>query len=423
MTCRVYAHRFVIWIYPCDCLVHIEKVSIFIFNGFLPLLVNCIPEVEIHCQSWFANAIARIASFFCCARSYVPWNQVSKCGISSFQVIISLLLRDVVCRTFVALCFWDPYPAVIPERLWHECQLRLEFIELRNACRMDLDKAGVCKKRSLPVSFPSCRCVWIDCKSREIIYCTITPCSKNHGMCSVSFNFSGNKVASYYSACPAVDHNKVKHLPAGEHFYISFFDLPVQRWITAEKALLSGLSLGVEGPWHLYASKRACVECPSIVAGKRNTKGSKMIDHLVAHLGRPVYIGFTCTVVTPFYHIIKEPESRITVVLVILCGIYSSLCSYRVSPARRILVTEILHAISKLAQSWSSSCPWKTCSDDNNLYFLFVCRVNKFNWSLVPGPLFSKRTIGYLWNEFSHVEWVNLSKKPECQWDKCKSCR
>lgn len=46
-----------------------------------------------------------------------------------------------------------------------------------------------------------------------------------------------------------------------------------------------------------------------------------MVNHLVAHLGGPVYIGFAGSVVASLYHINEETVNTVTVVTVILGGI------------------------------------------------------------------------------------------------------
>jgi hypothetical protein len=59
-----------------------------------------------------------------------------------------------------------------------------------------------------------------------------------------------------------------------------------------------------------------------------------MVNNLVAYFRCPVYISFTSPEIAALYDIIKQPINTISVILIVLCGIYSSLCSDGMGPAR-----------------------------------------------------------------------------------------
>ena len=255
MSCRVYPHGLLIRFLSRDRLIHFEKIPVLVFNCLFPLFFYGIAEVEVDCQSRLPDPVTGVASLLGGSRRHIPRDEVSEGRIPSFKKIIPLFFGDPVGGPLIPFVFGDPNPSVVTERLRHERELRLELIELGNACGMDLYEAGVSEERALFVSFPCRTGVGVDCEGRQVVNCAVSARSKHHGMSGMPFNFACYEISCYDPPCPAFNNHQIKHLSPRVHLHGPLFYLTAQRRITAEQALLARLAFCVECSGNLYASE------------------------------------------------------------------------------------------------------------------------------------------------------------------------
>ena len=107
-----------------------------------------------------------------------------------------------------------------------------------------------------------------------------------------------------------------------------------QRGISTQQQLLTSLTLGIEGTANLNATEGAVGEHATILTGKRNTLGYTLIDDVCTDLCQTIYVGLTGTVVSTFDGIVEETVDAVAIVLIVLCGINTTLGSNGVSAAR-----------------------------------------------------------------------------------------
>ncbi len=156
-------------------------------------------------------------------------------------------------------------------------------------------------------------------------------------MGGVALQFAADEVAGDDAARFAVDDDELHHFVAGVHFHAALGDLAREGRIGTQKQLLAGLALGVEGAAHLHSAKRAVVQQTAVIAGKGNPLSDTLVDDAGRYFGQTVDVGFAAAVVTAFNRVVEEAEGRISVVLVVFCGVDTPLSGDRVRAARRIL--------------------------------------------------------------------------------------
>src|SRR5262245_28181873 len=125
------------------------------------------------------------------------------------------------------------------------------------------------------------------------------------------FHFACNKIADDNAARFSINHNKIKHFRSRIHFYFAQSDLSAKGLISTEQQLLSGLSSRIKSSRNLSASKRTIRKQTTVFTRKRYTLGNALIYDVDADLGKPVNVGFTRTVVTALYSVIKQSVNAV----------------------------------------------------------------------------------------------------------------
>src|SRR5688572_9134666 len=100
-----------------DLLVHVEKISIALFNDLLSQALDRIRKIQINAQAAWSNSAAVIASFLGRSRRNVARGQISIAGIFAFEEVVAVALWNLIGGAFVTFLFWHPNPAVIAQRL------------------------------------------------------------------------------------------------------------------------------------------------------------------------------------------------------------------------------------------------------------------------------------------------------------------
>src|SRR5687767_2956679 len=105
---------------------------------------------------------------------------------------------------------------------------------------------------------------------------------------------------------------------------------------------------------------------------------------------------FTRAEVTALHGVIEKPPDGVAVVLIVLCGIDSALCSDRVRPPRTVLVAEAFYPVAEFAEGRCGGCTGETGADDDDLVFAAIGRVDQLRFELVLLPLFLEGAAGNL---------------------------
>src|SRR5690606_40574587 len=99
-------------------------------------------------------SITGIAALFSGAARHVAGYQVTESRVTTFQIIISFVFRNIVGSAVIVFLFRNPDATVISERFRHQCQFRLMIATYRNTGWVDLSKAGIAKIGTFFMSFP-----------------------------------------------------------------------------------------------------------------------------------------------------------------------------------------------------------------------------------------------------------------------------
>ncbi len=140
-----------------------------------------------------------------------------------------------------------------------------------------------------------------------------------------TLDFACHEIAGYDSLGLTVYEDYVKHLMARIRFHRAGRNLTVEGGIGSEEKLLSGLAACVEGAAHLSPAERAVCEKSAVFPRERNTLRDTLVDDVVADLRKTIDVCLTATVVTAFDCIVEQTVDGVVVVLIVLCGIDTSL--------------------------------------------------------------------------------------------------
>ena len=83
-------------------------------------------------------------------------------------------------------------------------------------------------------------------------------------------------------------------------------NLLVERSISAEKKLLSGLSSCIESTAYLHTTERTVGKITAVFTCKRNTLGYALVDDGCTYLCKTINVCLACTIVTTFDSVIEK---------------------------------------------------------------------------------------------------------------------
>jgi hypothetical protein len=78
-----------------------------------------------------------------------------------------------------------------------------------------------------------------------------------------------------------------------------------------------------------------------------------LIDNQITDFSESINIRFACAKIAAFDRVVKQAEDAVAVILVVLRGIDSTLCSNAVRSSRTVLITKALNAVAQFAQGRS----------------------------------------------------------------------
>ena len=119
-------HRLFVGIYVGDLLVHVEQVTVTLFDDILAQTLDRGLEIEEHGQPRFVHAEARVTTLFGGTRRHVARHEVTEGRITALQVVVTVLFGNI--RRFLGTrtegfhildLFGNPDTAVVTQRLRH----------------------------------------------------------------------------------------------------------------------------------------------------------------------------------------------------------------------------------------------------------------------------------------------------------------
>src|SRR5258708_9653951 len=134
-----------------------------------------------------------------------------------------------------------------------------------------------------------------------------------------------HQVPCHNTACSAGDDHKVEQLASNVHCHRTRGYLLLQRLISPEQRLLSGLTWSIKCSLTLYAAKRSRIQKSAIFPGKRHALSNALVNDIEADLGEPIHVGLSGAEVAPLYCVLKQAENAVAVVSIVLSGINPSL--------------------------------------------------------------------------------------------------
>src|ERR1051326_112552 len=174
-------HRDFVPVLGCDLVVHIEQVSVLGGDAFLAVALDGVLEIEVDSVPGCTDSQALIAHLLRPPGCDVAGDKIAEGRIEPLKVVVALRFRDVARVARIARLLGNPDPAVVPEALAHERELRLMLARDRNAGRMDLREAGVAEERAPLVRAPDRRRVRLFCVGREIEDVAVSARREDHG--------------------------------------------------------------------------------------------------------------------------------------------------------------------------------------------------------------------------------------------------
>ena len=207
---RVDPHGLLVRVLTGDPVVHVEQVSVFVRYGFQAITGNGRSEVQVHAVLQRPDSTALVAHRLGIAGRYVPGHQVAEGRVLTLQVVVTFGLGDVGRGAGIVECCGNPDPAVVAERLGHQCQLRLEVIADRNARRVYLGVAGVSEEGSLLVGTPGCRDVAHHGVGGQEVDVAVAAGGQNHGVGRMRSDLAREQIAGDDPTGPAVFLDHVK---------------------------------------------------------------------------------------------------------------------------------------------------------------------------------------------------------------------
>ena len=260
---------------------------------------------------------------------------------------------------------------------------------------VNLHVGGVCEVGSLAVALDGGGAVAAHGVGREEVGVAVAARGDDHGVGRETLQLTRREVFGNDAASATIHDDHVFHLIARKKLHLAEFHLSRERRIGSEQQLLAGLTLGIERTAHLCATKRAVGEHTAIFAGKGNTLCHTLVDDVVRHFCQTIDVGLAGAIVAALHRVVEQAINRVAVVLIVLCGIDTALCSNRVCTARRVLNAEIIHVEAHFCERGGCRCTGQTRSHDNHVELQFVFRVHQSLMSLIFFPFLG---YGALWN-------------------------
>ena len=119
-----------------------------------------------------------------------------------------------------------------------------------------------------------------------------------------------------------------------------------------------------------------------------------LVDDVVGNLSEPIDVCLSRAEVATLNRVVEKAIYGVTVIAIVLRCIDPALRSDGVGATRGVLIAEAFHLVTKLGQSGGSSAAREAGTDDDDVEFPLVGRVDELGVHLVAGPFLLKRASG-----------------------------
>ena len=259
---------------------------------------------------------------------------------------------------------------------------------------MDLGEAGVGEQRATLVGAEGGCDIAATGVRREVEDIAVTAGAEQDGIGRMAGDFTRIQIADDDSLRVAIDQHEIEHFRARKHFHRAQGDLVAEAGVGSEKKLLAGLSAGVEGARNLSTAEGAVVEQAAILAGEGHALSDALVDDRAAHFGKAMHIGLAGAEIAAFDRVVEEAVNAVAVILVIFCGVDTTLRGDRVGAAGTVLIAEAFHFVALLCERCSCRGAGETGSDNDELELPLVGGADELRVVFVIGPLLIERTGG-----------------------------
>ena len=185
-------------------------------------------KIKKHRQTRFVYPKALITGLLRCPTCHIPWHQISKCGISSFQVIVAVFFGDIIGRFgllsdgfYIFFFLGNPYPAIVSQGFRHQRQFGLIGAGDRNTGWMNLGITWVGHIRPAIYSPPRSGDVTPHRVGGEVKHIAIASRCQYHAVCGVSFDIPCDEVADDDSPGFAIHDDDIENLVPREELDLS----------------------------------------------------------------------------------------------------------------------------------------------------------------------------------------------------------
>ena len=170
---------------------------------------------------------------------------------------------------------------------------------------MNLRKTRIRKKRSPPMSPPTCRHIRPAGISRQIVRVSISPRAEQHRIRLVRRQLPRHKISCDDPLRPPLIHHQIQHLMPGKHPHSAQTNLPAQRLVRTQKKLLACRPTRVKCSRNLSSTKGTICEHSPILPRKRHSLRHTLINNIYTHLRQSIHIRFTRTKISALNRVMK----------------------------------------------------------------------------------------------------------------------
>ena len=260
---------------------------------------------------------------------------------------------------------------------------------------MDLREAGVRERGATLVGPPDGGDVAALRIGGEIVNVAVATRRQNDGVGHVGTEPPAHEVAHHDPAGRSVEHDQVEHLVARVHPHLAAADLPRQGLIGSEQQLLPRLAARVESPRNLHAAEGAIREQAAVLAREGDPLGHTLIDDVDAQLRQPVHARLARAEVSPLQRVVKQPEDRVAVILIVLGRVDPPLRGDRVRAPGRVLETEARNPVAQLRERCRRRSARQPRADHQDVVLGLVGRGHEPDLGPVSRPLGLERPGGH----------------------------
>ena len=214
------------------------------------------------------------------------------------------------------------------------------------------------------------------------------------GMSGIALEGASDEVAGDDTLRLTVHHHEIQHLMTRICCHAAGRNFLVEGCVCTEKQLLSGLAAGIESTAYLHSSERTVGKISAVLACEGNTLRHTLVNDCRTYLCETINVCLAAAIISSLDGVIEQTVNGIIVVLVILCGVYTSLSGNGMRAARGIADTEHLYVIPEFAERRCGGCSAKTSSHNNDFKFSLIVGADKMDFRFTLRPLFGERSFG-----------------------------